>query len=239
MDQFQIQTAQNVRIDQPIAFFGERLAAYLIDLFIKVAYVIVLVWLSVQLEAESYLQNWVFGLLMFLPYGLYSLVLEALNNGQTIGKSLMSIRVVRLDGSKPDFANYLIRWSLRIFDIIMSSGAVAVLVILFGGKGQRLGDVAGGTTVISEKRRMVAGRGLLMEDLPEGYKPTFPQVTVLSDADMITIRRVYYDALSRGKYELIRELEKKIVEITGIQHEMDPVEFIRTVILDYMYLTSR
>lgn len=238
MDQFQIETAQNVRIEQPIAFIGERLLAYVIDYFIKITYIILVFWLLAQLELGSFVSEWVFYLVVALPAMLYSLVLETLNHGQTVGKELLSIRVVRLDGSRPVFGNYFVRWIMRIADIFLSSGALAVLMIVFGGKGQRLGDLAAGTTVIS-MRRKVGLPSVLAEDLPAGYVPSFPQVTVLTDADMDSIRRIYKQALSEGKFPLISELEKKIVALTGIQHSMTPMEFVKTVIWDYLYYTSQ
>lgn len=238
MDQFQIETAQNVRIEQSIAFIGERLLAYFIDGFVKATYMVLVFWMLFQIELEDMFPAWVFYLVVSLPALLYSLVLESLNNGQTIGKSILSIRVVRLDGSKPVFSNYLMRWILRVIDISLSSGAVAVLMIIFGGKGQRLGDLAASTTVISDRRKYQL-KGPLTEELPSNYQPTFPQVTVLSDADMNTIRKIYGQALSEGKYFLVSELEKKIVELTGIQHNMPPVEFVKTVIWDYIYFTAQ
>ncbi len=236
MDQFQIETAQNVRIEQPIAYIGERILAYLIDSFVKVSYVILVFWMISRLDLPGAFPEYVFYLTVAMPAFLYSLLLESLNNGQTIGKSLVSIRVVRLDGSKPAFTDYLIRWVLRIFDVLLTSGAVALFSVLFGGKGQRVGDMAAGTTVISDRRR-ISLQGLLTEELPSGYVPTFPQVTVLSDQDMNTIRKIYGQALAESKYHLISELERKIVELTGIQHQMLPLEFVKTVIWDYIYYT--
>jgi uncharacterized RDD family membrane protein YckC len=236
MDQFQIETAQNVRIEQPIAYIGERILAYLIDLFVKVSYVILVFWMISQLDRPTSFPEYVFYLTVAMPAFLYSLLLESLNNGQTIGKSLVSIRVVRLNGTKPAFTDYLIRWVLRIFDVLLTSGAVALFSVLFGGKGQRVGDMAAGTTVISDRRR-IRLQGPLTEELPANYVPTFPQVTILSDRDMNTIRRIYGQALTESKYHLISELERKIVELTGIQHEMLPLEFVKTVIWDYIYYT--
>ena len=118
-----------------------------------------------------------------LPLFLYHLLWEMFWNGRSPGKAVMKLRVVKLDGSKPSFSNYLLRWLLRIIDLTLTSGAVALVTILFNGRGQRLGDIAATTTVISEKKTMDLHRTLLI-DIPEGYVPTYPQVTVFSDREM-------------------------------------------------------
>ena len=81
-------------------------------------------------------------LIVNLPTTFYSLIFEIAMNGQTPGKYLNKIRVVKIDGSKPTLGSYLTRWLLRIIDIWFFTGSVAVFTILFNGKGQRLGDIA-------------------------------------------------------------------------------------------------
>ena len=53
-------------------------------------------------------------ILMSIPVMFYSLAFEILLNGQTPGKVANKIRVVKLDGSKPTFGSYIIRWFLRL-----------------------------------------------------------------------------------------------------------------------------
>ena len=59
----------------------------------------------------------VLSLIYTLPMLLYHLLFEVFNNGQSIGKASLRIRVVKLDGSQPDLGSLLIRWLLRILDI--------------------------------------------------------------------------------------------------------------------------
>jgi len=77
-----------------------------------------------------------------LPAFLYYVLLESILNGQTVGKNLMQSRVVKLDGSKPGYASYFIRWILRIIDVVLTTGGVAFLTILIKGNGQRVGDIS-------------------------------------------------------------------------------------------------
>ena len=152
MDNFQIETAQNISITQNAAGVGERILAYLIDGLIMLSYAIVIVFIIGSLNLTGG-EEWMYVLVIGLPLFMYFLLWEIFWNGRTPGKAALDLRVVKMDGSKPAFSNYLVRWLLRVIDITVSSGSVAVVTILINGKGQRLGDLAAGTTVISEKIR--------------------------------------------------------------------------------------
>lgn len=237
MDNFQIETAQNISIDQNVAGIGERILAFLIDGVIQVLYVVIVNYLLQGIEMDKG-QLWVYILVMGLPVFLYYLVWETFWNGQTPGKAALNIRVVKLDGSKPAFSNYVTRWLLRLIDITMTSGSVAVVTILLNGKGQRLGDLAAGTTVISEKP-MNHLQQTIMVDLPEDYVPKYPQVTVLSDKDVENIKNLYGKSLRNSNHRVINSLSKKVAELLQVTPQELPTQFIKTVIKDYNYYTQR
>lgn len=237
MDNFQIETAQNISIDQNVAGIGERILAFLVDAVIQTIYVIAANYLLQGMDMDKG-QLWVFILVMGLPVFLYYLVWETFWNGQTPGKAALNIRVVKMDGSKPAFSNYVTRWLLRIIDITMTSGSVAVVTILLNGKGQRLGDLAAGTTVISEKPVSHLQKTLMVE-LPEDYVPKYPQVTVLSDKDVENIKNLYRDSLRNSNHRIINSLSEKVSELLQVTPQELPTQFIKTVIKDYNYYTQR
>lgn len=237
MDNFQIETAQNISISQNVAGIGERILAYLIDLLIMFSYVVTVALIANSLNLDG-AGEWVFMAIIGLPLFLYFLVWEVGWNGRTPGKAALNLRVVMLDGSKPHLSNYLVRWLLRMVDITFTSGSVAVISILFSGKGQRLGDLAAGTTVISEKER-IGLRHTLLQDLPENYTPIYPQVTVLSDNDVQNIKNLYEEALQNSNFKLIRSLSEKVSGLLGVTPEQYPSDFIKTVIMDYNYYTQQ
>lgn len=236
MDNFQIETAQNVSISQNIAGIGERILAFLTDALILLGYVVIFSFIMNSLEIAR-AEEWTYRLALGLPIFLYFLVWEVLWNGQTPGKAALNIRVVKIDGSKPTFSNYLVRWLLRIIDITISSGSVAVITILLNGKGQRLGDLAAGTTVISEQQRIDVNK-LLQVDLPEDYEPKYPQVTVLSDKDVQEIKVLYQDSLKNSNFGIIKSLSVKVSQLLGVQPTENSSDFIKTVIRDYNYFTQ-
>ena len=237
MDNFQIETAQNVSIQQNVAGIGERILAFMIDTLIIIAYVIAIIFVITSLDLDERTQ-WFFALVVGLPVFLYYLLWETFWNGKTPGKATLKIKVVRLDGSQPRFSNYLVRWLLRIIDISLASGSVAVVAILLKGSGQRLGDMAAGTTVISEKQR-VQFRQTILVDIPEGYQPVYPQVTVFSDEEMRNIKSIYTEAQRNGDHKVIVRLSEKVSGLMEITPKELPRDFINRVVADYNYFTQK
>jgi len=160
MDNFQIETAQNISIEQNAAGIGERILAYIVDLAIIIIYMVLSGLTMAGLDGDGG-TTWMYYLVLGLPSFLYYLLWEIFWNGQTPGKAALKIRVVKKDGTRPEFSNYLVRWLLRFIDITLTSGGVAVVTILLNGKGQRLGDIAAGTTVISEKQNGLSTKASL------------------------------------------------------------------------------
>src|SRR6185437_8442772 len=87
--------------------------------------------------------------------------------GRTIGKMIMGLRVVRLDGGTPDPSALLTRNFLRILDIGLAG--VPLIFIVFSPLRQRIGDVAAGTVVIRDR---VRPEGNLVEPMAEPEVPT-------------------------------------------------------------------
>jgi len=237
MEQFQIETAQNISIDQNTAHLGDRMLAFIIDTLVIVIYYVLMIWLLLALDVALG-DQWAIFMVVGLPAFLYYLLFETFMDGKTIGKHLMQIRVVKLDGSKPGFSSYFIRWILRIIDVSISSGGVAVFTILMRGKGQRVGDIAAGTTVISEKKR-VSLEDTLLRELPVDYVPQFSQVTMFNDTEMGTIKDLYDKARRNGNHNVIVSLSTRIKKVTQITTELHPTDFVDVVIKDYNYYTQQ
>ncbi|BAO74321.1 RDD family protein [Winogradskyella sp. PG-2] len=236
MDEFQIETAQNVGINQNVASIGHRMLAYLIDSAIILIYGIGAIWLLVSLNLDPG-DSWAIYMLVSLPAFLYYVLLETFLNGKTVGKTIMNMRVVKLDGSRPGFANYFVRWILRVIDVVLTSGGAAVVTILLKGNGQRIGDIAAGTTVISERENMTIN-DTLIKDLPVDYVPKYSQVTVLNDNDMQTIKNLYDDAVRNGNHNIILNLHHRLLKVMAIETSEKPVDFVANVIKDYNYYTQ-
>ncbi|WP_340066725.1 RDD family protein [Ascidiimonas aurantiaca] len=236
MDKFQIETSQNVGIHQKVASIVDRMVAFLLDTVVLITYMIMIFWLlsSLNIDMED---AWVFYMVASLPAFLYYLLLETFTDGKTIGKYVAKIRVVKLDGSRPSFSSYFIRWMLRIIDVSLTSCGGAVLTILLSNKGQRLGDIAAGTTVISEKH-IVSIQDTLHSDIPADYKPSYPQVTIFNDREIEEIKLMYKEALKHGDHHIVVRLGHRVEEVLGIKSEEKPMVFLQKVISDYNFYTQ-
>lgn len=237
MSNFQIETAQNVKIHQNAATVWDRILAYIIDLVIIFVYIFGTMAIMSGMDVAHF-ESIATGMVIGLPPFLYHLLFETFMNGQSIGKAALKLRVVNLDGSNPQFSSYLIRWLFRLVDISLVSGGVAIFMILLNGKGQRLGDLAAKTTVISE-RRQVGFKKVPDFEIDSSYLPTYPQVSTLSDKDMRRIKSIFDKAEEETDHAIIIKLAKKIASQLQIQTEQAPQPFIKTVLQDYQYYSTR
>lgn len=235
----QIDTAQNVAIEYDVATSGERIGAFAIDLAIMgiYTYIVFIVSFGFSLRESDELYQVVL-LVMFVPILFYYPLSEILMHGQSLGKRIVKIKVVRLDGTPPDIGSYLLRWLLSYVEIYPVAGSVALLALLANGKGQRLGDIAAGTTVIKIPQVLrLKQTPLALTD--DSYTPTYPQVTQLSDRDVAIIREVMGSRERSRNPSIINTLAQKIEEILDVRNSSAPLPFLRTVIKDYNYYTSR
>ena len=231
----QIETAQNVGVDYEVASIGDRILAQLID------YAVYFVWIMaitlVMGVGKAYLGGdsvvWIAILCMMLPVLLYPVLCEYFLNGQTLGKMALKIRVIKLDGTKATLSAYLLRWLLSIIDISVFSGMVAVLAIAINGKGQRVGDIAAGTTVV-KTQPSVRFEQLLQTGLAPDYKPSYAEVTRLSDRDISTLRKV----IASNNPELQQTAVHKIEKLIGVHSLDEPRIFLTTVVSDYQFYAA-
>ncbi|HEY0110509.1 MAG TPA: RDD family protein, partial [Fibrella sp.] len=169
-----------------------------------------------------------------LPIMLYDFFCEWLLNGQSIGKIALKIRVVMMDGSQPGIGAYLLRWLLRLIDTRIFSGIVAIVCVAANGKGQRLGDLAAGTTVIRLQPK-VQLEEVIYTNLPASYQPRFEEVRQLTDHDIQVVREV----LRRGSSEAAERTASKIKEVLNITTELGTYDFLHTIINDYQFLSMQ
>lgn len=160
---------------------------------------------------------------IYLPVLFYSFLCEMFNYGQSLGKRLMNIRVVKADGSVPSISSYLLRWLLFPIDGPITGG-LGLLVALLTKNSQRMGDLAAGTMVIKEKNYRKIHVSLDEFDyLTQNYQPTYPQAADLSLEQINVITRT----LQSGKKDRIRyiaQLTKKVQELLSVT---PPVRTIR------------
>ena len=233
MDTLPIRTTQNVDIHYEPASIGDRILATLFDyLFFLSYFLLIILTNAINNFFDGIPRS--FALVLILPVFFYDLVCETLMQGQSFGKMIMKIKVVMLNGTQPQLGAYLLRWLLRIIDTRLFSGVVALLAILFSDKGQRLGDMAAGTTVIKLKQKIQLSDTILMQTRPE-YKLIFPEVAKLSDTDVFIIKEVLRVGLQSGNFEAIEKCTAKTKTAMGINSSLPSVQFLNIVLMDYSH----
>jgi len=239
MTNLAINTTQNVNLDYKVVSVGERILAFLIDLILFSLYLYV-VEVITSILGMAISDNWtVFGLqqLLILPVMFYSLYMNILFNGRTIGKMLLKMKVVRVDGYPVHWSNYLSLWMLRILDIWMFWGAVGLLSIVFSEKKQRIGGMASGTVVISTRNKVRIDHTAL-EELMKDYEPTFPTAINLTDKDARLIKETYRIAVRSNDFKALTQLREKVQEIIGVESKLYDRQFLDTVLKDYNFYTQ-
>lgn len=161
----QFETPENVRVQYLPAGLGTRFVAWFVDqFFVAILLFVVLIVLAIvstsvlkvldQLEAyrddpERLAQIFLGVLIVVMSLGsfVYYTLSELLWRGQTIGKRLFKIRVVKSDGFALDPASILLRNIFRVVDHIPLLWVVPVM----SKRSQRTGDMVGGTLVVSDE----------------------------------------------------------------------------------------
>jgi uncharacterized RDD family membrane protein YckC len=165
-DQLNIETPEQVELRFPIAGIGSRFLAILTDSIIQGATLFFL-FLGFALivsaapkipGAAAALSDagakwFVAGVVLFhflLYWGYYSLF-EAFWNGQTPGKRLFKIRVIKDSGRQITLFEALARNLLRVIDMLPSFYLVGAIAMLCNKEQKRLGDLVAGTIVVHER----------------------------------------------------------------------------------------
>ncbi|NGP88272.1 RDD family protein [Fodinibius halophilus] len=234
MEHLNIETSHHVQIDYSPAGIGARLGAYALDIIIMTIYFVVLYAFVFDAVKPP---TWMIILVLVLPLMSYHLIFELFMEGQSPGKKVAGIKVIKTDGTPATFGNYVMRWVFRLIEITSTSGTVAFITILINGKGQRLGDLAAGTAVVESKKKTSLS-DTLYTDFEEDYEPVYPEVSVLTDKDISIIKEVLNErkAYDRQTYKIMAmKTRNAIQEKMGIEkaREKGVLQFLRTVVKDY------
>ncbi len=239
MPQVTIQTAQNISIQQNLAGIFERILAYILDLIFLYSFLFTLIYLYNKTSWKDNMSAWAFVMILTLPYFLYFPIIQYYNNGQSFGKKIMKIRIVKTDNTHPKLLDFIIRWLFRVIEISMIPG-LALIVIIFNKKKQRLGDIVAGTTVVSEKNRLSLSH-TIFENIDENYTPYFNEIYQLKEKDIRLIKEIYNNTNRKKKRQILSHLTHRIESLLAIKKPANwsESEFIERIIKDYNYYSIR
>ncbi len=244
MAKIDVTTTQNVTIQYETAGFLWRFIAWLIDTSIFVVFFLSIIYLFFSFGSvfNSNTQMTILGaILMVLKYS-YSLIIEIVTNGQSIGKKIVGIVVLKLNGNALEMNDYLIRWAYRTVDFGMSFFSIGTISILMSEKNQRLGDMIASTTVVKLKPDRIVTLDDL-QNLPdkEDYVPKFPQVVRYNDEEMLALKNLlvrYQQYQNDTYYKILHDTVTKLKEQMSLEEiRLDDVSFLREIISEYVILT--
>jgi len=158
----EVETPELVLFSYTIAGVGSRALAALIDALLCIALIVTIVFgigvlsprSSAGAASPGVFEAWATAIFIFAVFCVfwgYYVLFEGLADGQTPGKRLLRLRVVRDGGYSVTFAASAIRNVMRIVDMQPAfCYAVGMLSVIFSRSGKRLGDIVAGTIVVRE-----------------------------------------------------------------------------------------
>ena len=240
-DKNDIITNQFVRIKHDTVGVGPRFFAHIIDVIIIFFYGFFMIRLYDYLDRGMHFTTQLGLLLGFffllLPILTYFIVSETVTGGQTIGKFIMGIKVMKADGTPASMGNYLMRGMLLPVETygFFYLGAWFMLITK---RHQRLGDLAAGTMVVRVKRKRSLTLNLNnYRHLAPDYQPLYKQAEDLSVQQVEIIKKAL--KVNEGKdTEQVVILATKVRDALNIKKvEQLPTEFLKRIIKDYEFLS--
>lgn len=206
-----IETPERVPLQFALASIGNRFIACAFDHFIQVVILLILGRLAAvatsfefSTEAMQSLPRWVMAI-MFIAFFLvifgYFAFFEWLWNGQTPGKRLLKLRVIREDGRPITFWEAIARNLLRLIDAMPLTAipfySVGLISVFISARDQRVGDMFAGTVVVRER-----------QDEAPSFKSVF--TTSISDS---ALRRTQQKVVFTADLGPLTEPEIEVVEV--------------------------
>ena len=236
MAQTSIITGQNVRIQQTAATVLQRVLAWVIDYFVVsfvstvLAVIIVAITSAIGETSGEFLV-----IILIIAISMYPFWMEVFNNGQSVGKMAMRIRVVCLDGTKPSVSAFFIRWVTLVIDI-----AMGLAFIIFSKNSQRIGDLAAGTTVVKNPKKRRPELLNAIRYFSKNFKPTYPEASQLTFRQIGTIEKVLDMDYSVERVTYINQLTHKITEMLGVMPNDNNYEhFLITLYNDFQFYATK
>jgi len=202
-----IETPERVPLHFALASIGNRFLACAVDHGLQVGAILLVVlvffwtgYLTRLGDRLSEAPKWILAvviILMFVLWSGYFALFEWLWNGQTPGKRMLKLRVIREDGRPVTLWEAAARNLLRTFDMMpFPFYSIGLVSVFLSSRDQRTGDFVAGTVVVRER---------------EAQAPTFDEVFAAPTSD-VALRRAFRPVVFTGDTSALGEREIEVVE---------------------------
>jgi len=248
-DRFVVETPENIRFGYDTADIGSRFLAILIDSLIQsVLYLVLVIAVIIvagnlsQLElprlVNALLAVTLLLFIFMIQFG-YFIFLEIFMGGQTPGKRLFNLRVVKDNGYPLSPLDSIIRNIVRIVDFFPFAYGIGVITMFLNRRAKRLGDFAAGTLVV-KMRDQVRLADLQIAPRPtEAVAPLYANgIQQLQEPDIAMVesfllRRTHFTNADGLASELAQRLAKKMGRTDIPAPGAASIAFLRDIVNDY------
>jgi len=262
MKSIKFESAQNVKVEYEFASPIQRVAAALIDGVAVGVYIFLLLIVLGSSGVKEFMLLEIF--LIKIPWILYHPIMEYLTYGQTLGKYLLGIRVVSVNGERPGLKEIFTRWIFKGYFLwigfsfqsflfgtpeLLMMGVIQICIGFIGfiycsisSNRQRMGDVMANTVVVRNKSSVkYTLKDVLSIKTQSNYEPSYPNAIRFTDEDMLliktTINRVRTHPSPETKKMAI-ELAEKSARLLDLEETPEKrLQFLQTLLQDYVVLT--
>ena len=222
--------------------FWERLLALFLDWTVMGVFATLIFYLASAYSSFGEDVQLVVGIVLVTVFVFYSLVSEYFMHGSSIGKQILHLRIMRLDGQPCELMDYVIRWAFRSVDIFLSSGAAVALLVGFSPSRQRIGEILSNTVVVKYFPKENSVSQLLKIKSLANYTPSFAQSIMISESEAILIKEVLDRSKAKataGHRQSIKELSVILARKMGIppREIVNDKDFLLAVLRDYVALS--
>jgi uncharacterized RDD family membrane protein YckC len=236
-DRITIWAPEGIGLDYTLAGLGSRFIAAAVDTTIRLAVIGAVVGVMSALGAGSTALIIALVVLSFLALFAYDIAFEVWAGGRTPGKRWSSLRVLMADGQPVSFGPSAVRNLMRIVDEYATALIPGTISILVTKRSQRLGDLAGGTIVVRERRGDGGSLAAASAGSSAEVRSLQPEldVTAVTAAELSAIR----DFLAR-RDKLTRESRARVAgvladgvqsKVGGLSHGgLSPEELLEAVV---------
>lgn len=231
-------TSEAVEVELPIAHVFQRCLSAIIDLIMLIVVMFgvgVLIPLVIDRVSFAVANTLLIVILVLAVLGI-PIATETITRGKTVGKLVLGLRTVRDDGGPITFRHAVVRGLIGWVEIYLTQGVVALSSALLTSRNRRLGDLAAGTYVISERQTM---RLPLPTDMPNELAAWAhsADIAALPDPLALAVRQFLIRApgLSpHARYSLGSELAQRVSHYVAPQPPPGhhPETFLAAVLAD-------